>query len=101
MPPPAYAPPYQAPHRTGGYAPARTSTSPRTALVLSCLGICCVVTSIIGVVLGFKSLKEIEASGGLAPGRGEALAAVVIGFAIIGFNVLLFLASLGGSGSGS
>jgi hypothetical protein len=57
---------------------------------LACsLVLCCPVTSLIGVLVGWLSLRAIDASGGRLGGRRLALSAVILGLAMLPFQFLL------------
>ena len=47
-----------------------------------------IVTSIVGIVLGFVAKKQIADSGGTQGGDGLALAGIIIGFATLALSIL-------------
>ena len=91
-PPPAYPPPGYAQVPSGypsppGYAPPQTSSNAIASLILGIIGIvlCPVITSIVGLFLGYGAKKEIDNSGGRLGGRGVALGGIItswVGLAI-------------------
>ena len=65
------------------YAPAQpTNTLAIVSLVLSIIGV-----SLVGVILGHIALGQIKTTG--APGRGIALAGVIVGYAYIALTIIL------------
>jgi len=65
------------------YAPTQpTNTLAIVSLVLSILGV-----SLVGVILGHVALGQIKTTG--APGRGIALAGVIVGYAYIALTIIL------------
>jgi len=63
-----------------------TYSLPSIALALSIGGLCLCITSLVGIVLGIVSLVRIGREPQL-PGRGKAIAAIVIGVGIIPFQL--------------
>lgn len=55
------------------------------SLVLSILGVCCGVGSIVGIVLGFVARNQIRTSG--QSGDGMALAGIIIGFVTLVLSI--------------
>ena len=66
----------------------RTHVPAYIGLVCSLL-LCCPVTSLIGVLVGWFSLRAIDRSGGRLGGRRLALAAVILGLVMLPFQFLL------------
>ena len=78
----------------GGVAGVGTfaeSSNAVTALVLSILGLFCLVTAPIGLILGFKEKSAIDAGRRDPEKRGMAIAAIVIGGIITAFFALVVL----------
>jgi hypothetical protein len=78
----------------GGYYTQPTSTTNGLAiasLVSSIAGFFCGVGYIVGIVLGFIAMNQIDRSGGTQQGRGLALAGVIIGFVCIGIGLLVLI----------
>ena len=90
-PPPP--PQYGAPVPPTGGMPPKTSGKAIASMVTGLVGlltICCgffVVTSIVGLVLGFLARKEIRDSGGELKGDGMALTGIITG--IIGILMVV------------
>jgi len=77
--PPAYPP---GGGYAGGYGAAVPANNQKAlwAMILGILGIvCCPIASIVALVLGIQSKKEIEASGGAQGGIGQAQAGFILG----------------------
>lgn len=91
-PPPP--PQYGAPVPPQGGLPPKNSGKAVASMVTGLVGlltICCgffVVTSIVGIVLGFLARKEIAASNGQLKGAGMALTGIITGFVGVGLLVL-------------
>ena len=94
-------------------APSASSGKSTAALVTGILGlvICPPIFSVLALVLGYQSRREIDASGGRMGGRGNATAGVVlgwIGIALMAIVIVLIVigalagesTSGGGGGSG-
>jgi hypothetical protein len=90
--------------------PAAASGKSTAALVLGILGLvfCPLICSVLALVFGYQSRREIDASGGQMSGRGNAVAGIVLGW--IGvvictlFLILVVIGILAGdpsSGGGS
>ncbi len=97
-PPPPPPPQYGAPVPGLPGSQPKTSGKAIAALVTGLVGLltfCCgflVVTSIVGLVLGFMARKEIAASGGQLKGDGMALTGIITGvLGILSFIVLVAL----------
>ena len=81
----------------GGYQPAPpTPGNAIASLILGILGIvlCPIVTSVVGLILGYGAKKEIDNSGGRLGGRGVAMGGIItswIGLAIYIPIVLLIV----------
>jgi Domain of unknown function (DUF4190) len=96
--------------RAGGQA--STSGKSTAALVLGILGLvfCPLVCSVLALVFGYQSRREIDASGGLLSGRGNATAGIVLGWIGISLSLIFLILlvigllagdpSTGGGGSG-
>jgi hypothetical protein len=92
-PPPTPQPP-PAPPPGGGAAYEPRQAAPTNGLAIASLvssiaGFFCGVGYIVGIVLGFIAMNQIDKSGGTQQGRGLALAGVIIGFVCIGIGVLV------------
>lgn len=91
---------FRAPASTGAGPGGKTPGSRRatTALVLAIAGlvVCPFVLSLMGIVLGRRAQKEIEAEGPPYTGRGNANAAVVVGWVGLVLGVLLAVLVLAG-----
>ena len=76
----------------------RSSGKSTAALVMGILGIlfCPLVCSVLALVLGYQSRREIDASGGRLGGRGNATAGIVLGW--IGIAIMFALLILFGIG---
>lgn len=68
------------------------------SLVLSIVGICCGVGSIIGIILGFVALNQIKTSG--QQGAGLAKAGIIIGFITLALGIIWVIISMA-TGNGS
>ena len=72
----------------GGYQPSPpTPGNAIASLILGIIGIvlCPIVTSVVGLILGYSAKKEIDNSGGRLGGRGVAMGGIItswIGLAI-------------------
>jgi Domain of unknown function (DUF4190) len=99
---------WQQPAGGGGWAQAggaKTSGKSTAALVLGILGLlfCPLICSVLALVLGYQSRREIDAAGGRLGGRGNATAGIVLGWIGIAIMVALIVLfgigfSLGGDG---
>ena len=77
--PPAYPP---GGGYAGGYGAAVPANNQKAlwAMILGILGIiCCPIASVVALVLGMQSKKEIASSGGAQTGAGQAQAGFVLG----------------------
>ena len=95
--------------QTGAVTSSGKSTA---ALVLGILGLvfCPLICSVLALVFGYQSRREIDASGGRMSGRGNATAGIVLGWIGVAltaiFIVLLIIgliagdSTTGGTGSG-
>lgn len=95
--PPAYgapAPGYGAP-MAAGYAPVSAGNSGLAlasmivALVSLCVG--AGIGGIVAVVLGHMALNQINQSGGMLGGRGQALTGLILGYIEIGLTVIFVI----------
>jgi hypothetical protein len=95
--PPAYgapAPGYGAP-MVAGYAPVSAGNSGLAlasmivALVSLCVG--AGIGGIVAVVLGHMALNQINASGGMLGGRGQAMTGLILGYIEIGLTVIFVI----------
>ena len=66
--------------------PTRSYSLPTVALVLSIGGLCICISSAVGVILGIISLVRIGREPQL-PGRGKAIAAIIIGAVLVPFQL--------------
>lgn len=92
-PPPAYG--------QGGVSPAAptgTNTLAIVSLVLSLLGVCCGIGSIIGIILGFVALGQIKKTG--QNGSGMAKAGIIIGFITMAIGIIYVIWAIS-SGNGT
>jgi len=79
--------------RTNGFAIASLVLG-ISSLPLVC---CCyigVLTGILAVVFGFLAKNKINSSNGLQKGNGMALAGIILGFAGIGFTIILLIIAM-------
>ena len=76
--------------QTGGTASSGKSTA---ALVLGIPGLlfCPLICSVLALVLGYQSRREIDASGGRMSGRGNATAGIVLGWIGIALSVIFIV----------
>jgi hypothetical protein len=76
--------------QTGGQASSGKSTA---ALVLGILGLvfCPLICSVLALVFGYQSRREIDATGGRMRGRGNATAGIVLGWIGIAFCVIFLI----------
>lgn len=87
----------------GGGGQQPTNGKATAALVLGILGLpffCPVLCSVPALVLGYQARKEIDASGGVQQGRGQAKAGIVMGWigtvvGAIGIVLIIVLAATG------
>lgn len=100
-----YAPPQTgavnySPSQYGAYAPAPNTYAPAaptnkyaiSSFLLSLAGLFfAVLTAVPGIILGHIALKQIN-NNGYESGKGFAIAGLVIGYVIVGFSLLSFLA---------
>jgi hypothetical protein len=72
----------------------RSSGEATAALVLGICGIvvCPIVCSILALVFGYRARREIDNSGGMIGGRGNAIAGIVTGWIGLGLWVLGIIA---------
>ena len=93
-PPPPPGPGY-------GYGPVERDNQALVALVLGIVGVACVpLLGIVALVLGLRSRKRIDESGGFLGGRSMATAAIVLGaLAIIEIVIVLIVAIATNTGS--
>ena len=92
--PPAQTPggfPGAPPAGVAGVGAFTESSKAVTALVLSILGIFCLITAPIGLIIGLQEKSAIDAGRRDPEKRGMAVAAIVIGGLITGFFVLAIL----------
>ena len=65
-------------------------TYPPALIALACsLVLCCPLTSLLGVVVGWFSLRIIDASNGLYGGRRISLAAIILGLCMLPIQMIL------------
>jgi len=73
---------------------AQTSNGKSTAaLVLGILGLlfCPLICSVLALVFGYQSRREIDASGGRMGGRGNATAGIVLGWIGVSISVIFLI----------
>ncbi len=63
-----------------------------TSLVLSIVGVCCGIGSIIGIILGFVALNQIKKTG--QPGEGLAKAGIIIGVITLLIGIFFWTLSM-------
>lgn len=83
-PPPVGSVPGGAPQGNNGLAVA--------SLVLSIVGVCCGIGSILGIILGFVALNQIKKTG--QPGEGLAKAGIIIGVITLLIGIFFWILSL-------
>jgi uncharacterized membrane protein len=88
---PYYTPPYQYPR--GTVLSINNNGKAVASLVLGIFGLvsCPIISSIIGLILGYQARREIAASGGWQTGESLAKAGIIIGWIGIAIYVLLFV----------
>lgn len=96
--PPPPPPGYGAGGGMPGATPQGNNGLAIASLVLSIVGICCGIGSIIGIVLGFVALNQIKKTG--QSGEGLAKAGIIIGFITLAIGIIFWIISLA-SGNGS
>jgi len=85
--------PYQQPYYPP-YGPPQDHPQATTALILGILGIVlCQALAPFALVVGRKAVREIDASGGMIGGRGNAQAGYILG--IVGTVLLVFVVLFG------
>lgn len=104
-PPPPGQPPVPPPppgYGSGGGMPGSVPQGNNglaiASLVLSIVGVCCGIGSIIGIVLGFVAMNQIKKTG--QSGEGLAKAGIIIGFITLAIGIVWWIFSLA-SGNGS
>ncbi|MDT7783262.1 MAG: hypothetical protein QOF58_1681 [Pseudonocardiales bacterium] len=86
--------PYGPQYGYGGYPPKPLDTNTATiAMVCSIFGFLCCVGWIVGIVMGHVALSKIKR--GEATGRGQAIAALCIGYGFIAIAVLFYSLGIG------
>ncbi|MEW1585182.1 DUF4190 domain-containing protein [Micromonospora vinacea] len=93
--PPGYAPPGYPPQYPGyGYPqPPKTNGMAIAAFVLALIGFTSCITAPVGAILGHVAQKQIRLSG--EGGAGMAKAAIIVGWILTGFLVLVILFYVG------
>jgi hypothetical protein len=97
-PPPAYGapPPPGQYYGGGGYAVPVGNQKALWAMILGIVGlVCCTFASIAAIVLGLQAKKEIEASGGMQTGAGQAQAGFVMGIIGCALGAIGIIAYIG------
>lgn len=88
-------PPGWAPPGGGGLQGRKTNGKATASLVLGILGlpfICpLVIPTVLALVFGYQSRREIDRSGGQQGGRGLAQAGIILGWVSVGLFVLIIL----------
>ena len=81
-PPGAFPPP------GGGFPPpsGKTNTLATISLVAACVGLCCGIGSIVGIVLGIMARNQIKQTG--EGGDGLALAGIIVGAVTLVLNII-------------
>ncbi|MEU5670427.1 DUF4190 domain-containing protein [Micromonospora sp. NPDC047753] len=88
--PPGYAPGYPPQYPGYGYPqPPKTNGMAIAAFVLALIGFTSCITAPIGAILGHVAQKQIRLSG--EGGAGMAKAAIIVGWILTGFLVLVIL----------
>jgi hypothetical protein len=79
----------------------RSSGKATTALTMAILSLFTIgpLLALPAVIVGHGALKEIRLSGGQLQGHGKAVAALVIGYIVLGFTLLACLAIAASSGT--
>lgn len=94
-PPPSGGAPIPPPPPIGGVpgaVPQGNNGLAVASLVLSIVGVCCGVGSIIGIILGFVALNQIKQTG--QPGEGLAKAGIIVGVITLLIGISFFMLSL-------
>lgn len=109
-PPPPPAPPYGSPPAYGGppppgygypaggaYAMPQGNKKALWSMILGIVSLLCcgVVTGIVAIVLSQSAKKEIEASGGMQTGAGQAQAGFILGIIGIALSVVGIIVVVG------
>jgi len=68
--------------------PEKTSALAIVALVLSVIGVCCLIPAVVGMALGFVELNRIKSGDSSAKGQTVAKMAVIVGIVAIALNIL-------------
>jgi uncharacterized membrane protein len=78
--------------------PEKASGMAIAALVLSIIGVCCLIPAVVGLALGFIEMNKIKSGESSAKGYGLAKAAVIVGIIAIALSVLstIYMISTGG-----
>lgn len=85
---PPGGPPYGGQPGYGGYPPKPLdSNTALIAMISSIAGILCCIGWIVGIIMGHIALGKIKR--GEATGHGQAVAALVIGYAFLALNIIL------------
>ena len=75
-----------------GYAPVAAGNSglALASMIVALVSICIGggIGGIVAVVLGHMALNQINRSGGMLGGRGQAMAGLIIGYILIGLSVI-------------
>jgi len=75
-------------------APARRKTNGLAiaSLVCSCAGIFLIgLPAVLGIIFGFVARSQIRQSQGAQGGDGLAMAGIIVGFAVVGLLVVVFV----------
>lgn len=84
--------PYGAPGPYGGMPPVvGTNGKAKAAMILGICGLLCGICGILGIIFGFIAKNEIKQSG--QRGDGMATAGIVLGFAWIVLDIIVYAAT--------
>lgn len=106
-PPPSWGPPagaYGPGYGAAAYRQPTASTNGMAigSLVCSIAGlVTCGLGSLLGVIFGHIGLSQIKQSGGAQPGRGLAIAGLVIGYLVVVIWVIFVVLAIVNAGSSS
>jgi hypothetical protein len=94
-PPPPPAPPPAYGQQTGGYGYQSTPSTNGLAIASLVLGIAqifiCIIGTVLALVFGYISRRQIDESGGTQGGRGMAVAGIILGWIGVGLSIVYII----------